>query len=160
MPAGGYQAPNNPATFSGPGKFAQRTDGGVMDNKTQGAPRITGQAYGENKDLNAIQSAQPLASSNVEVPSIPALTPQMLQDMHSQSGITPLNAGTQRPEEPLTAGMPFGDGTNQFPNITPLIPDTNTQSPDMVADTIRATYAKYPSPGLYSLIQKLDREGR
>lgn len=158
-PAGGYQAPQNPATFSGPGKYSQRTDGGVMDSKTQGAPRISGQAYGENKELNSLQSAAPLAASNLEIPAAPSLTPQMLQGLASQSGITPITANTQRPDEPITAGLPTGAGINILPSVTPLI--NNVDAPkDVVAETIRATYAEYPSPGLFSLLQKLEQEGR
>lgn len=158
-PAGGYQAPRNPATFSGPGKYSQRTDGGVMDSKTQGAPRVTGQAYGENKELNALQSAAPLAASPVEVPTASPLTPQMLQGLATQSGITPITASTERPEEPITAGLPTGAGSNIFPTITPLI-NNDTPARDVVAETIRATYAEYPSPELYSMIKKLEQEGR
>lgn len=161
MPAGGYQAPRNPATFSGVGAYSQRTDGGIMDSKTQGAPRITGQAYGENKDMNAIQSAAPLAASNVQVPTNP-LDPNAIKGLLASSGITPLTAPTQRPEEPVTAGAPFGDGPGLevLNDIIPVIDNNPVQSTDAVAQQIREAYAAYPSPALYDLVRKLEQEGR
>lgn len=161
MPAGGYQAPREPATFSGVGANSQRTDGGIMDSKTQGAPRITGQAYGENKDLNAIQSAAPLAASNVAVPTSP-LDPNALKGLIANSGITPITAPTQRPEEPVTHGSPFGPGagTEVLNDVIPVIDNTPVQTTDAVAQQIREAYAAFPSPALYDLVRKLEQEGR
>lgn len=162
-PAGGYQAPNNPATFSGPGKYSQRTDGGVMDSKTQGAPRITGQPYGENKDLNALQSSAPLASSNLSQPIAPApIDVNAIKGIINQSGITPITAPTERPNEPITAGSPFGEGPGPevLHNIIPVIDNSPVQSQDAVAQQIREAYAAYPSPVLLDLVRKLEQEGR
>lgn len=157
MPAGGYQPPKNPATFSAPGKYSQRTDGGPMDSRTQGAPRITGLPYGENKDLNNLQSAQPLASSNLVTPTPPPINLEMLTGMRSQAGFASLEDGDDNPDIPLSAGMPFGEGSNVLPDITPLI---EAPIEDKISSTLRATFAEYPSPGLYNLIQKLEQEGR
>jgi hypothetical protein len=161
-PAGGYQAPKNPATFSGPGKYSQRTDGGVMDSKTQGAPRVTGQAYGENKELNALQSGAPLAASNVEIPKSNPLDVNALKGIVNQSGIAPLSAPTQRPEEPITVGSPFGDGPGPeiLNDIIPVIDTTSVKQSDAVAQQIREAYSAFPSPALYDLVRKLEQEGR
>ena len=160
MPAGGYQKPNNPATFSGVGAYSQRTDGGIMDRKTQGAPRITGQAYGENKDMNALQSASPLAGASTSIPapsSMPELNLDMLNKMQAQSGLLSLDAEDDQPDLPVSDGAPVGEGANFLPPITPLI--ENEQSDDF-AKMIRSTYAKYPTAGLFNLVKRLNEEGR
>lgn len=161
MPAGGYQAPRNPATFSGVGAYSQRTDGGIMDSKTQGAPRITGQAYGENKELNAIQSSAPLAASPVSIPTTP-LDPNAIRGLINQAGITPLSAPTQRPDEPVTFGSPFGDGAGPevLEGVIPVIDNDDVVPTDNVAQQIREAYAAFPSPALYDLVRKLEQEGR
>lgn len=90
---GGYQAPNNPAPVSGPGALSQRTDGGPAD--TQAAQYISGLPYGEGQAMMAQQQAAPMAASA----QMPAPAP-----------IVPLNAPTQRPNEPVTAGANAGPG--------------------------------------------------
>ena len=157
MPAGGYQPPKNPATFSAPGKYSQRTDGGPMDSRTQGAPRITGLPYGENKELNAIQSSQPLASSNLVTPTAPMITPEALTSMRSNAGFLSLEEGDDQPDVPLEDGMPFGEGSNTLPEINPLAQEDTV---DDFANMVRATYAKYPSAGLFNLVKRLNEEGR
>lgn len=98
---GGYRKPENPAPVSGPGKMSRRTDGGPTDMK-QPVQEVTGMGYGENKDLNQIQSMAPLSAAP-SIPSMPMALP------------TPLGAPTERPDEPVSAGMPFGPGTSNLP---------------------------------------------
>lgn len=85
---GGYQPPAHPAPVSGPGALSQRTDGGagqpIRDWPDAG--------YGENKSYRAQQAGAPLAQS-------PGLPP-----------VIPLDAPSQRPGEPVTAGAPLGPG--------------------------------------------------
>jgi hypothetical protein len=78
---------NNPANVSG--------TGGAGQAGTQPARYISGMAYGEGQATMAQQTAAPMAGS-------PA-TPMM-------PSVTPLTAPTERPNEPLTAGMDFGAG--------------------------------------------------
>lgn len=89
---GGYQAPNNPAPVSGPGALSQRTDGGPAD--TQAAQYISGLPYGEGQAMMAQQQAAPMAAAGMPAPA----------------PIVPLNAPTQRPNEPVTAGANAGLG--------------------------------------------------
>lgn len=88
---GGYRKPANPAPVSGPGALAQRTDGGPAD--TQAAQYVSGLPYGEGQALMDTQRSAPMAAA----PSAPA-------------PIVPLNAPTQRPDEPVTAGADAGPG--------------------------------------------------
>lgn len=78
---------NNPANVSG--------TGGAGQAGTQPARYISGMAYGEGQATMAQQTAAPMAGS----PATPMMPP-----------VTPLTAPTERPDEPLTAGMDFGAG--------------------------------------------------
>ncbi len=89
---GGYRKPANPAPSSGPGALSQRTDGGV------GAPQVSGLGYGENGPLNAAAASLPVAGPQRAAPSI-----------------VPLDAPTAMPNEPITAGAPFGPGPGPSP---------------------------------------------
>lgn len=93
---GGYRRPSRPAPASGPGAKSQRTDGGPskMD--------ITGEPYGQN-DFREIQSGAPLGS-----PAGPsaAVAPAGVDT----SGLTPLDAPSARPGEPVTDGAALGPG--------------------------------------------------
>jgi len=109
---GGYRKPTNPAPVSGPGKASRRTDGGPLDMK-QNQVQVTGMGYGENKELNDIQAQAPLAAA---MPNIPASAPEV--QMPTPIALT---EPTQRPMEPLTAGLPFGPGVGRealsLPNL-------------------------------------------
>lgn len=58
-------------------------------------------------------------------------------------GLTPLTAGTGRPNEPLTAGLPFGPGPNG--------PPTGTPGPNPL-DALEALYLAHPNADLYDLL--------
>lgn len=103
---GGYRKPANPAPVSGPGELSRRTDG------AQPAMEMTGGAYGENADLMALQTAAPMA----QVETNPQAMAPGVPTSPAQS-VTPLFAPSQRPEEPLTAGMPFGPGPMSAPRM-------------------------------------------
>lgn len=80
---------------SGPGKFAKRTDleyqapeygaGAAYEQQVQGAP------------LAKSPDVRPTPASNVKAAA-------------SAGAVTPLYAPTQRPDEPITQGVPFGAG--------------------------------------------------
>ena len=77
-------APMNPkAGVSGPGKYSVRTD------KLQ----LGSTSYGEGKETQEIKSGAPLAKTADTRPSV-----------------TPLYAPTERPDEPVTAGIDQGAG--------------------------------------------------
>lgn len=100
MPSGGYRRPSNPAPVSNPGS-GRRTDGGP----TQAARYMAGGQYGEGQQLMGLQQAAPMAA--VSKPTVSAPQPQRAVE---RPPITSLTAPTERPNEPLTAGMPFGAG--------------------------------------------------
>ncbi len=86
---GGYRRPSNPAPVSGPGALSARTDGGP----TQPIRDLPDAKYGENAAFRAAQGAAPMSTG--------------LPDL---SSIVPMGAPSERPDEPITAGMPFGPG--------------------------------------------------
>ena len=103
---GGYQRPSNPAPVSGPGALSRRTDG-------QPARWVASQQYGEGQEMMDIQQSAPMSKAPAQ-PRIPragaasagAAVPQ------GAGNVVPLFAPTNRPDEPVTAGAPFGPGRN------------------------------------------------
>jgi len=78
---------NNPANVSG--------TGGAGQSGTQAAKYIPGLPYGEGQATMQQQMSAPMAGP-ASVPGLPT--------------VTPLTAPTERPDEPITAGMDFGAG--------------------------------------------------
>lgn len=95
---GGKRTPSKPAAVSGPGSYSQRTDGrpNVMDP--------TGLPYGEGQEFHDLQTSAPMAGSNA------APTPRPSAASSAPAMATPFDAPTTRPDEPMTAGSPFGPG--------------------------------------------------
>lgn len=102
MPRGGYQTPSNPAPVSAPGRLSRRTDGGPAQTTT----KMTGLPYGENADYNDMQSSAPLRAT----PGAAALNPSSASPTGGGSSVTPMFSQSSRPDEPVTAGAPFGPG--------------------------------------------------
>ena len=89
-------APMNPlAGPAGPGKYATRTDNLQMGSI----------AYGEGVETQAIKSGAPLAKTG-DVKGMPA------SEVRSavQGPVTELYAPSERPNEPITAGIDMGEG--------------------------------------------------
>ena len=107
---GGYRKPNNPAPVSGPGKLSRRTDGGA--GSKQAMKEIRTGKYGESKKVMEQQQGAPMAGNPTPSPAVqvPAQAPA-----RQIPAVTSLFAPTERPTEPVTAGMAFGPGTNSFP---------------------------------------------
>lgn len=101
---GGYRAPSKPAVVSGPGSLSQRTDG----SPSQPATYISGLPYGQGQQTYNNQVAEPMAG-NPYLASMPS--------------VTSITAPTERPDEPITHGAPFGPGAG--PEILPTPPVTN-----------------------------------
>ena len=98
---GGYRQPSNPAPVSGPGALSRRTDG-------QGARYMSGGAYGEGQELMDLQTSAPMSKA----PEQPRMRQPRSGRQVVEEGMrpTPLFAPTERPNEPITAGAPFGPG--------------------------------------------------
>jgi predicted lipid-binding transport protein (Tim44 family) len=114
---GGARTPRNPAPVSGPGQLSRRTDGGPQQTTVP----MTGMAYGENADFNDMQSAAPMAAA----PSVSNTRTRNTSPTGQRAAATPLFSPTQRPDEPVTAGAPFGPGAG------PSMPEMAPQDADM-----------------------------
>jgi len=99
---GGMRRPQNPAPVSGPGSLSQRTDGGPQQVLTD----VSGMPYGENQELEAMQSSAPMSAST----SAKSPKARQRQTKSAMEQVTPLFSPTQRPEEPVTDGASFGPG--------------------------------------------------
>ncbi len=131
---GGYQKPRNPAPVSGPGAMSKRTDGGPSDPQPQ--RWVPTDDYGGATEMAEIQGQAPMAGQ-------------------AKPQITRLNAPSERPDEPVTAGAPFGPGPGPRVPQEPPAPQE-----DAVAATVRAAYAAYPSPQMAILMDYLESQGR
>lgn len=91
---------------SGIGAMSERTD---LNVSQQPIRYISGLPQGQGQATYEQQAAAPMAGQ----PSIPS------------SPITPLTADTQRPSEPITAGVDFGPGPGseviKLPNTQPTV---------------------------------------
>jgi hypothetical protein len=103
-PWGGKRTPASPKPVSGPGRLSQRTDGGPQQVQAQ----MSGMPYGENAEFNTMQSEAPMSATPAMRPSRGGRAAS--GGARSGSPMSPLFAPTQRPDEPLTAGAPFGPG--------------------------------------------------
>lgn len=145
---GGYQAPANPAPVSGPGALSRRTDGGP----TQPIRNIQSNSYGEGVELRNLQAGAPMAATPAPAQG---LTPADLAGL--------LDRPTERPDEPLTAGAPFGPGPGPeaLPYPQPVTEVASGPEPvDVTAELLRRAYRMNPTPHLRLQIEQLNQEGR
>lgn len=109
---GGYRRPANPAPVSGPGALSKRTDG------RQPVRDLPDARYGENAAFREAQQSAPMVQGQTGGAAAPSMGPDL-------SGIVGLGAPTQRPDEPLTAGLSGGMGAGpsapavQAPQLSP-----------------------------------------
>ena len=92
-------AENPKAGVSGPGPYSKRTDIGTPEMKMGSI------AYGEGVETQAIKSGAPLGKTPDAVSE-----PQDRLRPASAAPVTELFAETQRPGEPVTAGIDMGAG--------------------------------------------------
>ena len=133
---GGYRRPSNPAPVSGPGALSQRTDG-------QGAKYMAGGQYGEGQEMMDLQTSAPMSKAPAQ--------PRMRQPRSGRQVVeegmspTPLFAPTERPDEPITAGAPFGPGPG---------PTQSSQPAQTVAESI-AKFLPYDDTGTIERLYRL-----
>ena len=97
----------------------------TQDN-TQAVRRIPGVDFGEQKALTEQQQAAPLPKATMPQPQPSVARPMPQMDIFAE---------TQRPSEPVTAGLPFGPGQ------TPVEPLENAN--DIIYEMYRLTGDSY-----------------
>lgn len=114
---GGHRTPAKPAAVSGPGAHSRRTDGNF-----QSVSVAPDQPYGAVKQQMNEQRIAPMAGKEQLPTPTPVSQPTQSADdfqMPAYSGGA-FNAPSARPNEPITAGAPFGDGPGpEALSITP-----------------------------------------
>jgi hypothetical protein len=134
---------------SGVGKGARRTDLDraakiQRDAKIQNA---AGGAYGQRAELQGLAQGAPMAQASA--PAMP--TPASVGGSVPTVGIF---EPTQRPNEPLTAGVDVGDGPGSEALMTPV------DAPDQLATFARAMYMANPTPQLRRIVEAFEEEAR
>jgi hypothetical protein len=97
---------NNPANISATG------------GNGQSGRDYTGFAYGENQALSQQQAGAPMAKA----PSPTSAAPLMASNLPQ---VTPLNAPSERPDEPVTTGIAMGPGAGPEALTLPGTGDTS-----------------------------------
>lgn len=131
------------------GGSRQGTPGTAYPNRTDlQSPKVaSGQPYGERARQEAAQSAIPLPGP----PPVRAAPPSP-----APGSFGPLTRGTERPDEPLTAGLSIGAGAGPEAVRAPLA----LNGDDMLLAQLRGLYAAYPSSDLAALIDQAERRSR
>ena len=99
------------AGVSGPGKFSKRTDG-LSFQSTE---------YGSGVENAAIKSGAPLARTA----DVRGARASDVRAAAAGAPVTPLYAPTERPGEPITTGIPMGDGAG--PEVLGINNNLDTQ---------------------------------
>lgn len=140
--AGGYQRPGSPAPVSGPGRLSKRTD------SKQPVREMPNAAYGEAAEYRSLQQQAPLPAT----PSVPSggAAPRGGGAMTGGAGgVVGLDAPSQMPGMPVTAGASMGAG----PGMEALgLPDPNE---DLRA-RLWAAYQQFPSEDLREILEAMD----
>ncbi len=136
MPRGG-------ARQGAPGKaYSNRQD---MNQPVRVA---SGQQYGQRQALEQAQKAVPLPQQNTPAP--PGNQPSPDMGMAQLPGANPFTRPTERPSEPVTAGLPIGPGPG------PEALTTVAPAQDQVGDVLRMLYAQNPNNDLLRLVELHD----
>lgn len=132
---------NNPANINGLGGNGQS---GMNTD-------YTGFAYGMNKAVNEQREAAPIKPTDGNARVVPAAAQAL-------SPVVPLDAPTQRPDQPVTAGGALGPGGGE--DILGLPPISPVMEFDSGINTIRALYLQDPNnQDLKRMLEYVDRPG-
>lgn len=123
-----------------PGKaYANRSD---LTGKATAAP-----TYGDKAAAQASLQAVPMASGasgGGAPPVVPTGPPPPVP------GALPFNRPSDRPNEPLTAGLPIGAGPG---------PGVMAPAVDPVIETLRAAARTSPNPAVFDLLEFMESRG-
>jgi hypothetical protein len=119
--------------------YANRTD---LNNAVKQA-EFKNQPYGQATAQRRAQRAVPPGPPPTETDTAGPVA----------GGLTPLDAPTQRPAEPVTTGLPFGAGAGpEALGATGIQPGSRED----VILRVRAMAARYPNPALIAVLQALE----
>jgi hypothetical protein len=132
-------------------QYSNRSD--LRNPAQKVAKRVApGQTYGEGAAQMRAQQAVPMASA----PTDTAPAPQPSAPMPGSLG--PIDRPTERPDEPITAGINMGPGPGSEA-LEPALPSSfQPGSREMLADQVRYIYSKYPNPAVFQLMLELENQ--
>jgi hypothetical protein len=139
---------------SGVGKGARRTD---LDRaaKVQRQAKVqnaVGGQYGERAELT--QLAQGASMQGSFDPARVRMGEERSMNAAASIPTVGIFERTQRPNEPITAGVDAGDGPGSEVLMTPV------DEPDQLATFARAMYMANPTPQLRRIVEAFEEEGR
>jgi len=135
---------------SGPGSNSKRTD---LNVSKQPARYMSGGSYGEGQELMGLQQGADMAGQ--QTPNMGVVTRPAANSFAATSPITQLTAPSERPNEPQTAGMPFGPGTN-FINLPP----SNQRTPANVATEMLSNPQVQDIAGVAEIFMAMEGQGK
>lgn len=128
---GGYQQPGGPRPPGGPGKLSQRTDGNVQAVRV---PNVGDSPDLQQGDRQRLEQAQHIAKLNAPPSVQPSRLPQGTPLRPGELPPWMFDQGSNRPNEPGTAGMDQGPG-----------PGSDVLTTSQPADDLRITTLRYLS---------------
>jgi len=134
---------------SGPGSTSKRTD---LNVSKQPVRYMANGSYGEGQELLSLQQGADMAG---QTPSMGVATRPAAAAFAATSPITQLTAPTERPNEPQTAGMPFGPGTN-FINLPP----STQRTPATVASEMLSNPQVQDIAGVAEIFMAMEGNGK
>jgi len=109
---------------------------------------FTGQTYGEGAAQARAQQAVSPGSAPSDVQA-----QQQAAVQRPRPGQISLTGPSARPDEPITAGAPFGAGSSTMPTPQRIVPY------DDVLETLKMLYRMYPNEGVARLLSKYIEQG-
>ena len=137
------------APVSGPGRLSRRTDRSPF----QKIRELPDAAYGEAKEFNELQKQSPLANTPQQTTPAPSAGPQ--PNPMPLSSVIPLGAPTQRPDEPVTAGVATGPGPG--PEVLGQAMTARTAQYQSARDLLGSIAATSDNPDLQALAANIKR---
>lgn len=125
--------------------YPNRTDLNNAMNKVA-RRTVPGQTYGEAARQMESQRAMPMGASPADANVRPSVTP---------GSLGAFGRPTERPDEPITAGVDFGEGRNAIQAGVNMVP----RNEDPVLDRLRQLYANFPNDELADLLDSYTRDG-
>jgi hypothetical protein len=134
---------------SGPGSTSKRTD---LNVSSQPARYMAGGGYGEGQELMGLQQGATMAGPT---PNMGAATKSAANAYAAVAPVTQLTAPTERLNEPQTAGMPFGPGTNFI-----SLPPSNQRTPATVAGEMLNNPQVQDIAGVAEIFSAIEGQGK
>lgn len=126
--------------------YSNRTDLNNAMNKKVAVQTATGQTYGKASEQRRAQQAMPIGASPADVAPSQGVAP---------GSLGAFNRPTERPTEPITAGVNFGDG----PNAIQAGVNQPIRTEDPVLDRLKTIFEQFPNDELADLLDSYIRDG-